>query len=291
MKTVNIYSKNAAYQKFEVLKTNRNKRHRYGEFFVEGVRNLNGAIRYGWAISALLYTPDLSLSRWAEDFLKTAGVQTLYALAAGLMTELSGKSDTSELLAVVRMREDSLSALPTPERPLYALFDRPSNKGNLGAVIRSCDAIGVDGIILTGHAVDMYDPEVIAASMGSFFRVPVIRVPDTERAFQWISHMRERYPAFQAVGTTAHRETNISELDLRRPTLLMIGNEADGLSRALKENCDMLATIPMAENASASSLNVACAATVLFYEAARQRRGATAQAQETGRRINTEGEE
>lgn len=274
MKTVNIYTKNAAYQKFEVLKTNRNKRHRYGEFFVEGVRNINGAIRYGWTVSALLYTPDVPLSGWAEGVLDTAGAQTLYALPAHLMAELSGKTDTSELLAVVRMRNDDLAFLPTPANPLFALFDRPSNKGNLGAIIRSCDALGADGLVLTGHAVDLYDPEVVAASMGSFFRVPVIRVPDTERAFGWIARLRERYPAFQTVGTTAHRETNIADIDLRRPTLFMIGNEADGLSRALKEQSDALATIPMADGASASSLNVACAATVLFYEAARQRGGA-----------------
>ena len=271
MKTVNIYSKNAAYQKFEVLKSNRNKRYRYGEFFVEGVRNINGSIQYGWDIAALLYTPEKPLSRWAEDVLKEAGAQTLYALPAKLMAELSGKTDTSELLAVVKMRDDDLSGLPLFKNPLLALFDRPSNKGNLGTIIRSCDAIGVDGLILTGHAVDLYDPEVVAASMGSFFRVPVIRVPDTERALQWIGGMRERYPAFQAVGTTAHRETNIADIDLCRPTLLMIGSETDGLSRGLKECGDSLATIPMASDASASSLNAACAATVLFYEAARQR--------------------
>ena len=271
MKTVRIYSKNAAYQKFEVLKTNRNKRYRYGEFFVEGVRNLNEAVKCGWTVSALLYTPDVPLSGWAENMLTTVNPQVRYALAAQLMAELSGKTDTSELLAVVQMRADDPALLPMPETPLFALFDRPSNKGNLGTIIRSCDAMGVDGLILTGHAVDLYDPEVVGASMGSFFRVPVIRLPDTDRAFGWIAQMRDRYPAFQTVGTTAHRETNIDGVDLRRPTLLMIGSETDGLSRALQEESDVLATIPMSASASASSLNVACAATALFYEAARQR--------------------
>ncbi|MBE0601226.1 MAG: rRNA methyltransferase [Firmicutes bacterium] len=272
MKTVNNQSKNAAYQKFEVLKTNRNKRYRYGEFFVEGVRNLNEAAANGWAFSALLYTPETPLSAWAREMLSSVRAEAHYALSAALMAELSGKTDTSELLAVVKMRQDDLSALPMREVPLFALFDRPSNKGNLGTVIRSCDALGVDGLILTGHAVDLYDPEVVVAGMGSFFHMPVIRVPDTERAIGWMADRKEQDPAFQIVGTTAHRETNAEDVDFSRPTLLMIGNETDGLSRGLKETCDVLATIPLCETSSASSLNVACAATALLYEAARQRR-------------------
>ena len=273
MKTIKVYSKNAAYQKFEVLKTNRNKRYRYFEFFVEGVRNINEAIKNGWSIASFLYSPEKPLSGWARDILSTVQTDINYELPEGLMAELSGKTDTSELMAVVKMREDDFSRLPLTDHPLFALFDRPSNKGNLGTILRSCDALGVDGLIITGHAVDLYDPEVIVSTMGSFFHIPAIRIPDNEQVFSWIAQMRERYPSFQVIGTTAHKEKNIGEADLKRPTLLMIGNETEGLCRAFKEGCDVLATIPMSGQSSASSLNVACAATVLFYEAARQRMG------------------
>lgn len=271
MKTVKIYSKNADFQKFEVLKTNRNKRYKYFEFFVEGVRNINGAITNGWEFSSILYTPEKPLSHWAQDILQTVKTEVNYELPESLMAELSGKTDTSELMAVVKMREDDFSRLPVRDNPIFALFDRPSNKGNLGTILRSCDAMGIDGLILTGHAVDLYDPEVIVSSMGSFFSIPAIRIPDNGQVFAWIEKMRERYPLFQVIGTTAHKEKNIGDVDFKRPSLLMIGNETDGLCRAFKEGCDMLATIPMSANSSASSLNVACAATVLFYEAARQK--------------------
>lgn len=271
MKIVKVYSKNADYQKFEVLKTNRNKRYRYFAFFVEGVRNINEAIKNGWAISSFLYTPDKPLSEWAREILRTVKTDVNYELPQSLMAELSGKTDTSELMAVVNMREDSFARFHQPENPLYVLFDRPSNKGNLGTILRSCDAMGVDGLILTGHAVDLYDPDVVVSTMGSLFHTPAIRIPDNEQIFAWIAQIREKYPCFQVVGTTAHKERNIADVDLRRPTLLMIGNETDGLCRAFKEGCDVLATIPMSESSSASSLNVACAATVLMYEAARQR--------------------
>jgi len=271
MKTVRVYSKNSDYQRFEVLKTNRNKRYRYFEFFVEGVRNINEAMRNGWEFSSFLYTPDRPLSNWAVDMLHTVPTDVNYELSESLMAELSGKTDTSELMAVVKMREDCFTHLPIAGNPLYVLFDRPSNKGNLGTIIRSCDAMGVDGLILTGHAVDLYDPDVVVSTMGSFFHVPAIRIPGNEQVFDWIVQMKESYPSFQTVGTTAHKETRIADVDLTRPALLMVGNETDGLCRTFKESCDVLATIPMSESSSASSLNVACAATVLLYEAARQR--------------------
>lgn len=271
MKTKKITAKDADYQKFEVLKSNRNKRHRYGEFFVEGVRNLNEAVQNGWEISSFLYAAGKPLSRWAREMLARVKTQVNFELAPTLMAELSGKEDTSELMAVVKMKPDDLSRLPAPENPLYVLFDRASNRGNLGTILRSCDALGAHGLILTGHAVDLYDPEVVGASMGSFFNVPAVRAADNDAVFRFIADRREKYPAFQVLGTTAHRQHTVYKQDLTRPTLLMVGNETDGLCYAFKDCCDMLCTIPMAETSSASSFNVACAATVLLYEVTRQR--------------------
>lgn len=272
MKIERIYSKNAAYQKFEVLKTNRNKRYKYGEFFVEGVRNLNEAVRCGWHICSFLYTRENRLSGWAEEMLRSVRTDCNFELTAALMADLSGKEDTSELMAVVQMREDSFDEIALSENPILALFDRPSNRGNLGTILRSCDALGVEGLILTGHGVDLYDPDVIVSSMGSFFNVPAIRVADNQAVLSFVEDMKRRYPGFLAVGTTAHRQYPIYDLDLSGPVLFLIGNETEGLCRAFKENCDILTTIPMAESSSASSFNVGCAATVMFYEAVRQRK-------------------
>ncbi len=269
-----IYSKNAAWQKFEVLKTNRPKRYHYHQFFVEGVRNINEAVRNHWQIDSWIYSFETKLSDWAAGLCSRIPTEMNYALTAGLMTELSGKTDTSELCAIVRMREDNRWAIPLPEtvpNPLAAVFDRPSNKGNLGTLIRSCDALGINSLALTGHAVDLYDPEVLAASMGSFFKVPVLRLTDNLTVAAWIADWRRSYHDFQIVGTTSHREQPVYQIDLTRPTLLVIGNETEGMNRWFYDHCDQLATIPMNPDSSATSFNVACAATVLFYEAIRQR--------------------
>ncbi len=266
-----IFSQDADFQKFQVLKTNRNKRHRYGEFFVEGVRNLNQAVENGWQVASFLYARDRQLSGWAKDMLARVPTQQNFRLSGPLLDQLSSKEDSSELMAVVKMRPADLSLFkPTRPNPLWVLFDRPSNRGNLGTLLRSMDGFGADGLILTGHGVDLYDPDVVSATMGSFFRVPAVQAENAD-VMAFIAQMRESCPGFATIGTTAHREHPIYQANLTGPLLLMLGNETDGLSYAYKQSCDHLCTIPMAEKSSASSFNVACAGTVLLYEAARQR--------------------
>ena len=181
------------------------------------------------------------------------------------------KKTDAELMAVIEMRDDRPDAVPLSETPLPVLFDRPSNKGNLGTMIRSCDALGADMLILTGHGVDSYDPDVVVSAMGSFFKLPVVRMTDNTELYDYIAKLKSRYPAFMIIGTTAHHKFPIYDADLTVPLLLMIGNETMGLNRAFKEFCDMLCTIPMSENSYASSFNVRCAASILMYEVARQR--------------------
>ena len=175
MKTISVINKNNDYQKFEVLKNNRNKRYKYNQFIVEGVRSLNEAVKNNWKIVSFIYDSN-HLSDWAKCMIETVKTEVNYTLTAKLLKELSGKEDTSELLAIIEMREDRLENVALSPNPFIMLFDRPSNKGNLGTMIRSCDALGIDLLIITGHAVDLYEPDVIISSMGSFFNLPVIRI-------------------------------------------------------------------------------------------------------------------
>lgn len=270
MRETRIFSKNSTYQKFEVLKRNRNKRYKYHEFLVEGVRSLNEAVKNQWNVKSFLYDKE-HLSDWATDMIRNVRTEENYWLTAELMQELSDKEDTSELMAVIEMREDRLDTIPLSENPFIVLFDRPSNKGNLGTMIRSCDALGADMLILTGHAVDLYDPDVVVSAMGSFFNMPVIRIADNQELFAYVQKLKEQYPQFLTVGTTAHKEFPVYRADLSGPLMLMMGNETMGLNKAFKEYCDMLCTIPMSEKSYASSFNVSCAASILMYEVTRQR--------------------
>ena len=270
MQEAKVFTKNNIFQKFEVLKTNRNKRYRYHEFFVEGVRSLNEAVRNNWKIKSFVYDKN-NLSDWAKDMINKVNTDMIYCLTPELMKELSGKEDTSELMAVIEMREDELEQVTLSEKPFIVLFDRPSNRGNLGTMIRSCDALGVDMLIITGHAVDLYDTDVVVSAMGSFFKLPVIRISDNKALFEYIDKLKKRYTDFTTIGTTAHNEDPVYSINLTSPLMLMMGNETMGLNKTLKEYCDLLCTIPMSENSYATSFNVSCAASILMYEITRQR--------------------
>ncbi len=265
---VRIRSENAEFQHIETLRRNRRKRHRHREFFVEGVRPVNRLLACGWPVRAWCFAEDATLSDWARGILDRSTAQLHYAMPASLMAKLSRKEETSELIAIVRMPADDLARIPVHDDAVLVLLDRPVSPGNVGTILRSCDALGAHGVIVTGHAVDIYDPEVIAATAGSFFDVPVVRLPSPTEVADFVAHARV---PLQLVGTSAGAGVEIHAVDLRKPTLLLVGNETHGLAERYRELAHVMATIPMRSDTAATSLNVATATTVLLYELRRQR--------------------
>mgnify|MGYP001550839180 CR=1 FL=1 len=259
-----VSKRNARFQQWEALLTNRNKRQRAGEFLVQGVRPINLALEHGWPIRAMIHDADRSLSDWAAGVIDSTA--TLHVSMAGeLIAELSGKDGGAvELIAVVEMPPDDLNRIVVGPSFLGVVFDRPSSPGNIGTVVRAADAFGAGGVIITGHAADPYDPRAVRASTGSLFALPVVRENSHVGVLAWA-----RDAGLQIVGTDEDGAVDIAEHDLTGPTLLVIGNETSGLSAGWRESCDALIRIPI--SGSASSLNAAGAATVFLYEAARQR--------------------
>ncbi|MDG4755471.1 TrmH family RNA methyltransferase [Micromonospora sp. WMMD718] len=269
-KTLTITTRNASFQQWQALLTNRTKRQRSGEFLVQGVRPITVALEQGWEIRALLHPDRQPLSRWCRDLLDRADARRV-ALAPELMRELSGKEEESpELLAVVAQPADDLARIPVGPVMLVVVFDRPKTPGNIGTLIRSADAFGASGVIITGHAADPYDPKAVRATTGSLFALPVVRVPSHRDVLDWVAAVRaDGLPRVQIIGTDEHGDVDVAEHDLTGPTLLLIGNETHGLSKGWQEASDRMVRIPIV--GAASSLNAAAAGTVALYEAARQR--------------------
>lgn len=268
-----IYTENNDFQHLEVIKRNREKRNKYNEFFVEGVKSINYAIENNWHIKSFVYSKEKPLSEWAENILKNSKAETHLELPIKLMDKLSDKEqETSEIFAVIAMPDNDLSRIKIKKDMLVVIFDRPSSHGNLGTLVRSCEALKVDGIIVTGHAVDLFDPKTIRASMGTFFAVPTIRLQSHSELIPWLDKIRSQFPNFQIVGSTSKSDVLIEEIDLISPMALLIGNETYGLSNKYKEQCDQLVKIPM--YGKITSFNVSCAASIMLYEVDRQRRKA-----------------
>jgi tRNA G18 (ribose-2'-O)-methylase SpoU len=264
-----VSSRGARFQEWSALLGNRSKRQRRGEFIVQGVRPVTLAIRHGWPVRELLYNADAELSRWARETLDSVAADHV-AVSAALLAELGGKDDGApELLAVVALPGDELSRIPAEPGLLAVVFDRPASPGNIGTLIRSADAFGASGVIVTGHAADIYDPRSVRASTGSLFALPVVRAQSHRPVLEWAAALRAAGTAAAIIGADETARRDAADVDLTGPALLLIGNEATGLTAGWREACDELARIPML--GAASSLNAATAASVLLYESARQR--------------------
>ncbi|GAB4083470.1 TrmH family RNA methyltransferase [Myceligenerans cantabricum] len=270
MTVTRITTRNARFQVLRTLLGNRTKRHRAGEFLVQGVRPISLAVECGWEIRALLYDADRSLSSWARDLLGSVGGAEQVAMAPGLLAELSEKDEgAAEVLAVVGMRPDDLDRIPVGDDFLGLVFDRPTQPGNIGSIVRSADALGAHGLITTGHAADAYDPKSVRSSTGSFFALPVVRAASPRDVVAWAEARKAAGVPLVTVATDEHGDAAASEFDLTQPVLLLVGNETTGLSRTWREAADVTVSIPM--TGAASSLNAASAASILLYEARRQR--------------------
>lgn len=268
-KVIRIYSANATFQQIAALRHNREKRQKQREFLVEGVRMINGARHYGWTVKAWIYAPERKLSQWASACLTQHPAAIHYELAAPLLAQLSNKAEPSELLALVAMPDEQLSKIPLDPNLLVVVFDRPSSPGNLGTLLRSCDALGANGLVITGHAVDLYDPETVSASVGSLFAVPAVRLQSPKELEPWLNEIQARVGPVQIVGSSAKATAWIDQHNWRQPTVLVIGNETSGMSAYYQQLCQTVVKIPM--GGFATSLNVACAASILLYEIGRQR--------------------
>jgi TrmH family RNA methyltransferase len=258
---------------------------------VEGVNVLVAALDAGAAIESVYVSPEGRSHAAVSDVVSNAHARGIrvHDLGAGVMERVADTVTPQGVCAVVGMLdvplERALSAAipltpptvptaPTPPAPQPPVTGRTvlvcvdvRDPGNLGAVLRSADASGAEAVICCEGTVDPYNPKVVRASAGSLFHIPIVVSPDS------LSTLAELSSAgFLRLGTSAHGGTDYVEVDFRSRVALVLGNEAAGLPDDVASAVDGMVVVPM--YGRAESLNVAMAATVLCFEAARQRRRA-----------------
>jgi TrmH family RNA methyltransferase len=263
-----IRSPNDEFQLLSSLLTNRKQRRRQRRFLVHGVKPIQVALERGWRFESVLTPRGRELSRWAQDTIERSGAERHVELEPGLFAQLAEKTDPVELVAVLHLPGDDLRRIEVGTRALVVVCDRLGSPGNLGSIIRSANAFGADGVVVTGHAADLYDPQTIRASVGALFATACAHEGSPRECVRWL---REACPEATILATTARRGTPLELVDLTRPVALVFGSETDGLSSAWYELCDDVATIPTA--GVASSLNVAAAASIFLNDVRRQRWG------------------
>jgi 23S rRNA (uridine2479-2'-O)-methyltransferase len=263
-----ISKRNALFQEWLALKTNRQKRHKKAQFLVEGTSAIDSAVAHGWPIEALLYPSGRRLSGWAQAHVDSLVAEQLVEIDPSLLAELTDRHEGTELLAIARARSVGLGALEPAEPWLAIVVDRPKSPGNLGTIIRTAVAFDAAFLVITGHAADPFDPACVRASVGTLFDLPLVRLPSQAPLLAWVEHRRARGP-LALIGTGQEGSVPIDAVDLRNNALIVLGNESEGLSQAYRAGCDHFVRLPTSPRQS--SLNVSAAAAIMLYEVRRQR--------------------
>ena len=254
-----IHSANAEFQVLRALATNRQTRNRENSFIVQGVRNIDAALAQGWNVRSALMPFEPKRSDWADSVL--ARVDDCIEMTPSLFDDLAEREDRPELLLVVEKRRVSLDDLVVDDF-VGSVLDRPSNPGNIGAILRTADALGGSAVLVTGHGADPYDPRSVRASTGSFFAVPIVEVDNADTLRAWATAR-----GVTLVATDEAGDASIDELP-SPPVAYLFGNETAGLSRALRQSADLTVAIPM--QGTASSLNIAAAHAIVLFTATRR---------------------
>jgi len=236
-----------------------------GVALVEGAREVVRALDGGWrprliATCAALASPAVT---GHADRLDAAAVERV-ELSAAAFAKVSLRQHPDGIVALFEPPDLDLVGLAWPDDGLYLVADGLEKPGNLGALLRTADAAGVDAVFVTGRGTDLHNPNVVRASMGSLFSRPVLAVePDELRA-------KLRRQAVRLVVTSPAAECDLWDADLRGPTAIVLGTEHAGLSPAWLATADERVRVPM--RGLADSLNVATTGALLLFEARRQRR-------------------
>lgn len=180
-----------------------------------------------------------------------------------LYKSLCDKEEPSEILVTSRVEFLTLNELKVSDNPFLLIFDRPSDFGNLGSIIRSADAFGVEAVFIIGHSVDIYDPKVIRSSLGSVFHSQIVLIQSMQDFESWLTKQKQK-SHIRIVGSDSSGNTSLLTHPLTKPIAIVLGNEAKGMSLALKNLCDDIVSIPL--SGAVNSLNVANAGSILLWD-------------------------
>jgi TrmH family RNA methyltransferase len=244
----------------------RRPRDEAGVFLVEGYREVRRALEKQVPLTELYFAPEWFLGENEAALIDQAAAAgaKLFELTKATFAKIAYRERPDGLLAVVPQWKRALSDLVLRPEPFLLVVEAIEKPGNLGTILRSADAAGCDAVIVCDPVTDVFNPNVVRASTGVLFSVPLV-VADSASVLAWL---RER--GIRTIATTPAAQTLYTEADLRGPLAVVMGSEQYGLSGFWLKHADLPVRIPMA--GQADSLNVAMATIITLFEAVRQRR-------------------
>ena len=284
MNTDNVISsvQNPKVKRLLTLQQKSSERRKAGVFVVEGQREIERCLAAGFEVetvfwckefapSPLLFpSPQILPSPFGEGLGERPGLGvrpdwggTPFVVTPSVYERMAYRGSTEGVIAVVRMRSWKLQDLPLGENPLIVVLESVEKPGNLGAILRSADAAGADAVVVCDPLTDLFNPNVVRASTGAVFSVPMVACTSEE----CIRFLQER--GISILTAQLQDSELYYDTDMRRPTAIVMGTEATGLTDQWRQAATAHIRIPML--GVADSLNVSVSAAILLFEAVRQR--------------------
>jgi len=252
--------------KYMVRLNNRRFRDREQKFLIEGYRALSRALLNNYPLEALFYCEELCqvgneqalIEQWRKS-----GCEII-STSRAVFCKMAYRDTPEGLLGLAKQQHNELSIFDEQTRPpFYIIAEAIEKPGNLGTMLRTADATGVDGLILCDSCTDLFNPNVVRASIGSLFSVPIAEASSVD-TLTWL-----RAKKIKVLAATPHSNTYYTDINMNEPLALVVGTEKYGLSEQWMQEADLQVKIPML--GQADSLNVATATALLLYEVVRQR--------------------
>lgn len=243
----------------------RRERDREGVTILEGYRELTRAHAAGIPIRETFYCREMFVGENNDallDTLRDAG-SAIYECSANVLRKIAYRERPEGLIAVAEMKRKGLDEIPARPDGLYLVAETIEKPGNLGSILRSADAVGATAVIVCNKQTDIFNPNVIRASTGAIFSMPLAETT-SEEALAWLRNL-----GIKTLAATPHTHLYHTDVDMKQGVAIVVGAEQYGLSDYWMNSADLQVLIPML--GKMDSLNVATAATILLYEAARQR--------------------
>ena len=244
----------------------RKQREQCGLFFVDGLHLVGAAVQQRAEIETCVVAPDLLTSAFGVDLVRTLaqhGAQVV-DVTADVFHSLAAKEHAQGIGVVARQRWQSLARARPEAGQCWVALDTVHYPGNLGTILRTCDAVGAAGVILLGNTTDPYDPAAVRASLGAIFSQRLARASFAEFA-AW-----RRQHQLAVVGTSPAAALDYQAISYQAPLVLLMGSEPRGLAREQQALCDLVVHIPMVGHSD--SLNLAVATGLMLYEVFNQQR-------------------
>jgi TrmH family RNA methyltransferase len=243
----------------------RKERDRQQTMVIEGYRAILCALQNKYPVTVLYYSPELFYGTQEQELLRSIEQTgtSLYEVAAEPFQKMALAPRPDGLLALAPQMRRTLAGYRPRPNALFLVAEALEKPNNLGALIRSADGAGADALIVCDPHVDIFNPDVVRASVGTFFTLPVL-CASAKEAIQWC-----RANGILSLAATPQAEMLYTDVDMRGATAIAVGNEQHGLSAEWLKGADLGVKLPM--YGQINSLNVAVAAAILLYEVVRQR--------------------